>query len=632
MPGIPDTVLDDIRDRVDIVDVIGSYVPLKRRGKDFWGCCPFHKEKTPSFKVDPERQFFYCFGCKTHGNVFKFIEAIENVDFVGSAGILAQRCGVTIPEPEFRGGNGSGKPNSKQANPNRKKQLYDCLEKIASWYHELLSTEQAGIARRYLQERGLSQDVVSQFKIGYSPDSWDAALKWGSRHDFSEEILIGAGLVVAKDDDSGSKRRYDRFRGRLMFPIQDELGRVVGFSARTLNSEDKTAKYINSPETVLFRKNRLLYGLHAARHVFKEKDGALVCEGQLDVIACHRAGLEQAIAAQGTAFTENHALLLKRFADKATLAFDADTAGQKAAVATLELLYKAELNAEVVVLPEGADPDSIFKSGGAEELCKVMSQRQNALDFLLDVAAQSHDMATPVGKTAAVEFLLQIVAAQPNGISRAASCQWIARRLQIQEQAVFEALNRKLKQERRRLNFDKSDSQKVDSEITAVPQFKALEVNDKIEATLLDLALHFEFVAHLLAERIQPDSISNTPVGRALNTVLALSSQGEWQLADKELVKDHQFSENPVVARLLAETDFKLMDPARVEDELQEKARAQLLQAAEDCLQRLELQRIEARLQQLPHLLAEEQDAAKARELQCEFADLIRQKHTIISA
>ncbi|HOG51364.1 MAG TPA: DNA primase, partial [Lentisphaeria bacterium] len=300
--SIPEEFIEQLRQRTDIADVVGSFTQVKKRGSDHWACCPFHKEKTPSFKMDSQRQTFYCFGCKKSGNLFHFIQEMVNTDFVGAVHWLADRYGLTVPETRRRG-DGAASEQRRQW----REQGQKLLNEAADWYHHLLKQPEAEKARAYLQSREIDSEAIEKFNLGYCLDSWDALCQWASSRGYSPELLEATGLVSKKE---GSTSFYDRFRDRLIFPIHDELSRVVGFSARILSPDAKAAKYVNSPESDFFQKSSVLYGLNHARTSLKTFGHALVCEGQLDVIACHRAGLSNAVAAQGTAFTENHARLL----------------------------------------------------------------------------------------------------------------------------------------------------------------------------------------------------------------------------------------------------------------------------------------------------------------------------------
>ena len=398
---IPEEILDEIRRKADLAQIVGSFTELKKKGgDDLWACCPFHKEKSPSFKINQQRQVYYCFGCKKSGNIFHFVQEMVNTDFIGAVEWLANHLGIIIPAST-----GDSKSDAEAA---RKRQLredgFRLLKETAVFYQKMLQQPEAEIARSYLRERGLVPDAINKFAIGYSPDSWDALGNWAATQGYSRDLLVQTGLSIRKEEQK--EHCYDRFRGRLMFPICDELGRVVGFSARTLESHPQSAKYINSPESEFFQKGSILYGMHLARQEFKKAGTALVCEGQMDVIACHQGGLCHAVAAQGTAFTSMHATLLKKSTTHVTLAFDGDTAGSKATLRTITLLLEADIHTSVVTLPEQQDPDSIFRTGGAEALRQIIAGTEEAIPFVYRIACQQHNLQIPEEKSAAVTQIL----------------------------------------------------------------------------------------------------------------------------------------------------------------------------------------------------------------------------------
>ena len=624
---IPEAIIDDIRNRADIVEIIGSHVALKRRGSDFWGLCPFHREKTPSFKVSATHQAFHCFGCTKSGNVFTFVMEMENVDFVGAIHLLARRVGVRIPETDRTSSAGGTPHEDAERRGQLRDRLYRLSEQIGEWYSQNLSQPEAEGVRRYLQDRKLTPDVVADFKLGYSPDSWDAAMEWGACNGYDQELMITAGLLSVTDD-AENRRCYDRFRGRLMFPIWDDVGRVVGFSARSLDPDAKGAKYVNTPATAIFQKGRLLYGLHRARQAFRERGTALLCEGQLDVIACHRAGLTHAVAPQGTAFTEEHARLLKRFTESVTFAFDADSAGEKAALRSIGIANAAGLRSEVIAMPSGEDPDSLYRSSGAEGLQSVMGDPLTSLSFGLELAKKHHSVDTPGGKADAAKEAIAMLSSLSDPVSRATSCQWISRQLGLPEGAVFDELNRVLRAQRRRGVGRGHDADRQAAEAPSAPVVMPSKV-ERAQLTLLDLASHHGFIAHELVHELSHDAVSDTVVGRALNLVVALTEQGEWSRAGRELAEDQALATDPSVARVLVESEFAGIDPGHAEDHKRRDQEELLQKGMRDCLRQLELAIIERRSERLLEALRTEGDPQKLEELQREICDLVRRRHEL---
>jgi DNA primase len=321
-----------IRAASDIVDIIGSYLPLKKAGANFTALCPFHKEKTPSFNVNPHKQIFHCFGCHKGGDVFTFVKEYENIGFMDAVRRLAERAKIPLEFDQTPG---------EQQSRHIKDQLLQIHEQITQRWQNCLLNEAGGqIARDYLTKRGVSPEAVKLFRLGYAPDAWDDTVNWAKNKSHDLALVEKAGLILRKE---GSDKFYDRFRGRLMFPICDEQGRVIGFSGRVLSGDEKTAKYVNSPETPIFTKSRIFFGLDKSKRAILDAGFAIVCEGQLDLIACFMAGVQNIVAPQGTAFTADHARIIKRYVDEVVLCFDSDEAGQNAAVRSLDHLLASGL-------------------------------------------------------------------------------------------------------------------------------------------------------------------------------------------------------------------------------------------------------------------------------------------------
>ncbi len=393
-------VIDRIRNALDIVDVIGSYIQVKRAGSSAKALCPFHKEKTPSFHINPARQAFHCFGCGAGGDVFKFVMMYENVDFPTALRMLAGRAGVALQFDERAGGRKEGPA---------KDDLFAVNEEAAKRYQqELLRSPEAEVARKYLQQRALETPVWKEWSIGYAPEGWDyLAGAAGPRGGAKLKALEAAGLLTTNEKGN----LYDRFRGRVMFTIRDELGRAVGFSGRVLKADDKAGgKYVNTPETAVFRKSRILFGLDKAKREILDRRQALLVEGQIDCIRCHLGGFRNAVASQGTAFTEEHARLLKRYADHAVIVLDADAAGRKAALRTAELLVAEGLAVSLAALPPGEDPDSLILKQGPEAFAQVLARACTPMGFLLGVLKDQEDLRSQAGLLRATRAALDLAA------------------------------------------------------------------------------------------------------------------------------------------------------------------------------------------------------------------------------
>jgi len=426
MPGmIPPSTLEQIRAASDIVEVISSYMPLKRAGANFVGLCPFHKEKTPSFNVSPQRQLFYCFGCGVGGTVFTFIQKYENLEFIDVVRRLAERAHIAI-EVE-------NEPGQQQAR-HIKEQLLQIHEQIAQRWQAAFAGDAAGqIARDYIAKRQVSDEAVKLFRLGYAPDLWDDTVNWGRSKGYAPELLEQAGLVIRKE---GSDHYYDRFRGRLMFPICDEQGRVVGFSGRVLNGDEKTAKYVNSPESPIFTKGKILFGLDKSKRAMLEKRTAIVCEGQLDLIRCYMSGVQNMVAPQGTALTADHARILKRYAEEVILCFDSDNAGQKAAVRALDSLLAVGLSIRVAVVPAPHDPDSMIRELGVAAFEKLLAEAKSFFDYYLERLCKLNDPTTDKGQRAVLQAMSEAVHKTGNEVLIDTYAQKTALRLGVVTDAV----------------------------------------------------------------------------------------------------------------------------------------------------------------------------------------------------
>jgi DNA primase len=386
MGTIPSQNIEQIAAANDIVEVIGSYFPLKRAGTNFKALCPFHQEKTPSFTISPQRQTFHCFGCGVGGSVFRFVMDYEHLDFPSAVRKLAARAG--IPVIEERGASGD---NDRQHETRRA--LLQLHAEATEWFHENLVKEKIGkSARDYLKKRGIDRRIADDWQIGFAPDSWDAFLTWASDHGYRRPQILQSGLIKPRDENRPDGEAYDRFRGRIMFPIHNDVGEVIAFSGRVLEKEAEGAKYLNSPETPLFRKGRVLFGLHKTKRGLIEANCAIVCEGQLDLITVFEAGITNVVAPQGTAFTEDQARILKRFVSEVVLCFDADTAGQKAAERSLDALLQNNLVVRVAEMPAGEDPDSVIRHRGKDEFEKRVAAARDFFDSWIEHEAASTDL------------------------------------------------------------------------------------------------------------------------------------------------------------------------------------------------------------------------------------------------
>ena len=389
MARIPDELIDTIREQADIVDLVSDFVTLKKSGKNYQGLCPFHNEKTPSFSVNPERQIFHCFGCGKGGNVFKFLMEHEKVTFVEAVHHIANRLHITIPETAR-----DREVSSEAENLARVTQF------AAKFFHEqLLSCHETAPVRQYVVQRGLTNTTVHTFMLGYAPDSWDTLLNAARKKDISPDWMEKAGLAKTNGD-----RYYDAFRNRLMFPIFSPSGRVVGFGGRALSDEDQP-KYLNSPESPIYHKSSVAYGLYQTRDAIRRDGRVIIVEGYMDLISLYQNGIETVAATCGTALTSDHARLLARYAQQAFLAYDADEAGARAAVRGLEPLVESGLWTRIVQFPKGDDPDTYVKAHGTDGFMAQVKQASSIADFV----ASQYDISDPRAREEVFRMMTDLI-------------------------------------------------------------------------------------------------------------------------------------------------------------------------------------------------------------------------------
>jgi DNA primase len=425
--GFPDSFVEEVRRTADIVRFVSDHVALKKMGTSWKGLCPFHKERTPSFNVNPDRGFFHCFGCGEGGDVFKFAMLHDKLSFPEAVETVARRFGLQVPEKRF------------EPEPERKEreELLQLLEAAADHFRRNFGAAAGTRAREYLLGRGFRPDTLERIRAGAALDSWGDTMESLKRR-FPVPLMMTAGLVL-----EGQKGRpYDRFRDRVVFPILGDMGKVVGFGARSLDGSEP--KYLNSPESPVYTKSRTLYGLSWAKEAIRKEGRVVLMEGYLDVARALEAGVEEVVATCGTALTPGHARLLRRFTENVVVNFDQDAAGQKAAHKSLEILLEEGLRVKVVELPDGHDPDTYLKAEGAEAYRRRLDEAPGFMDWLIRRSAAENEMATPAGKAAYLNALLPVLARIENAVERAAWLPAIAERGGLDERAAQEELRRAL--------------------------------------------------------------------------------------------------------------------------------------------------------------------------------------------
>lgn len=420
--------VDEIKSKIDIVELVNEYVPLKKTGRNFKACCPFHNEKTPSFIVSPERQIFHCFGCGEGGDVFKFLMKIENIEFSESLRLLAKKAGVVLKQFQPTG------------EDQIKEKLYEINHLASEFYHYLLLKHPIGkTALEYVLSRGITKKTIELFKIGFAPDLWESVSKFLIKKGYKQKDLELAGLTIKSDRRQNSY--YDRFRGRAMFTLKDNRGNVVGFAGRVLNPDAKEAKYVNTPETPVYVKGNLLYGLDITKNAIKRENLAIVTEGEIDAIASYQVGIHNVVAIKGSALTENQVNLLKRYTENIALALDSDLAGDTAARRGIEIADKEGLNMRVIELLYGKDPDECIKKDPnlwRESIKKAVP----IYDYVIHSSLKRFDKESPNGKKKISEEVLPIIAKISNEIVKSHYIKKIALLLDVNEEGVAKELEK----------------------------------------------------------------------------------------------------------------------------------------------------------------------------------------------
>lgn len=426
---IPDQLLDRILAETDIVELVSSYFPLKKAGRNFRALCPFHPEKTPSFMVNRDKQIYKCFGCGKGGNAFHFLMEKEGIPFHEAVETLARKANIVLPERK-------GATREKE----NREEMFAAMAFAVSYYREQLRKPAGEAALAYLRKRNITDATAEKFCLGYAPKGWESFFERASRK-FKPSLLERLGLILPREKTGGY---YDRFRNRVMFPIFDPRGRAIGFSGRAMPEEEgpETPKYVNSPESPLFNKREILFGLNFSRAEITRQNKAIVCEGHMDMIAMDQAGFGNAVAAQGTAFTAAQARLLKSYCSEVVFAFDADSAGQEATLRSIEPLLETGLDVRVVVVPEGYDPDLFIREKGAEAFRTLLDEAVELADFQYQLLRKKNDLSTLAGRRAVASQMLLTAQKSPSEIVRDIWIQKISKVLDIAEATLRAEMKR----------------------------------------------------------------------------------------------------------------------------------------------------------------------------------------------
>lgn len=488
--------VDEIKQRLDIVDIVKEYVQLKSAGTNHKGLCPFHQEKSGSFMVSASKQIWHCFGCHKGGDLISFIQEIEGIDFYEALKLLGDKAGVKI---EKKSGKSSGK----------KDQVLDVLAFATKLYHKILTTHpKAEEARVYIKQRDLQQETIDVFQLGFAPDSWDVLLKALKQKGFSEQVIKESGLMV-ENRERGSI--YDRFRGRFMIPLRDVYGNVVGFTARAIQEEYTGGKYINTPQTLVYDKSRVVFGLSFAKQAIKEAGEVVIVEGNMDVISSHQAGVKQVVAVSGTALTEQQLAMLKRFTQKLVMAFDEDAAGINAMKRSLPLALQKGFEIKILSLPEGKDPDECIKQG--VDLWKsAIAEAQPLVDAVLHRSLKQYDATTPQGKKQVADDVLVFIKAIPSAVVRDHYIKLLTRELQVSETSLKEEMQKK-----RVLEVEQAPEKK---------KVVSTKVPEELKATREYVALLFKLPLLIQKYLLEPEALSGEDLQNLYKTLRNAYDEG----------------------------------------------------------------------------------------------------------
>lgn len=515
--AFPQQFLDELVSRNDIVDVVSSYVALTRKGGNYFGLCPFHNEKTPSFSVSPDKQIYHCFGCKHGGGVISFIMEIENLSFPDAVRFLAKRVNMEVPED-----------NTDQEAARRRQRVLALNRDAARWFYQNLSTPQGAAVAAYLDRRQITRKTAVSFGLGAALDSWDSLLTAMLAKGYTKAELLAAGLVVQNQQG----RLYDKFRNRLMFPVIDVRGDVVAFGGRVLDKSEP--KYVNTQETIVYSKRRNLYGINLAKKT--KRPNIILCEGNIDVITLHQAGFDNAVASMGTALTTEQTRILSRFTKELVLCYDNDNAGKAATEKAIALLENSEFNVRVLQLPRRLqdgeyvkqDVDDFIKFHGAAAFEAILNGSENQMDFRMDAVAAKYDLRDDEQRIAYAGEISQLIAALPNAVEREVYAGRAAERAGISREAMLlevkRAYGKRKSQERRSL-------QKENQNVSALhqPQARGLRYDDMRSAMAEEGIIRLLFLDGTLAQRcreLSPDDFSSPLLAEAYQLLLEAANQG----------------------------------------------------------------------------------------------------------
>lgn len=591
----PDELIEEIRISNDIISVVGEYIQLKRKGKGFFGLCPFHSEKTPSFHVDPVKQLYYCFGCGNGGSVIQFVMGVENLDYIEAVKFLADKAGILLPE---------GEDEKYKEIARKKKQILKINVEAARFFYEQIEDEKNSFAREYLASRGIKRRTVRKFGIGYSLKDWDALYKHLKAKGYDDDILLESGLVL-KNKSGGY---YDRFRGRIIFPIFDLRGNVLGFGGRVLDNSEP--KYMNSPETMVYNKRKHLYGLNFAKNSSHKR--IIVVEGYMDVISLFQFGIINTVASLGTALTESQGRLLKKYTEEIIISFDADTAGKAATIRGLDILDSIGCNVKVLEMPEGEDPDEFVKKYGADAFNSLINKSLSLVEYKIKALKSEIDTNNTEGKIIFLNKTADVLSKLDNDIEREMYIKKIAKEYEISQESIYAEVLKRIK--------PKKGFKAVVTNINTKSRFEKDKGKDeyqraiKNERILLSLISIDNSLFNLVKDKISPESFEDEDNRRIAKAVFERLNSNKG-LVPAELINLADNKNSNIFTRLLQE-----------ECNFEDNKKAIL-----DIIKKMELFKLTKREREILNVISNSKDktAEEVRNMKLELQQILYKKKSI---
>jgi DNA primase len=617
---IPEDKIEEIRSSVDIVDYINQFVPLKRVGKNYVGLCPFHAEKTPSFTISPDKQLYHCFGCGAGGNLFNFVMQYEKVSFFEAVKKVAEYAGIEIPKPEKK----------ERWIETEFEELYEANRFAYEFFvRSLLKTWEGKSAIEYLYKRGINDASIKNFGIGYSPNQWDALVQYAIKYNFPLESLEKAGLIVKRDDGG----YYDRFKDRIMFPIFSVSGRIIAFGGRRLKDDENIPKYINSPETKIYVKSKVLYGLYQAKDAIRKKEYAILVEGYMDCISLFQAGIENVVASGGTALTDDQVRLISNYTRTIYFLYDADSAGARAMLRGIDIILAHGLDVYIVKLPEGEDPDSFIRKNPVSEFEKLIEKAVNFIDFKASTYQQLGKFDDPNVKSKAIRSLVESISKIPDELKRSVFIREISAKYKLPERVLAQELEKIILKEKKTSTKEEPEAQ---AEIPELTKFKSIPAEEKDLAKILLEA--DKFALKFVFNYVREDDITNEYVKVIYQNVFRMLNQaseaGEYKrLNIHEFI--HKFDDDKfrsfVTNIALSKYEIsKFWETKRAKDD--EDELMELWKAIDDVLSRFYLRKIQKMEEKLTYDIAEAEkmgDEEKLSELLARKSELLKKKNSI---